>query len=459
MFSSEGLPIVEAMAGGRKETEGWDDVVARLDEAVAHRLLAGAADCNEDVARAVRLAAADSSERITVLRAEVDRGLRTRRYLDYWQSSQWAVEASPVVDALGDAVASEPTRELVALLERAVSHVVKVILRADDSNGMIGDLAGRLLDLHEQACAAGVADPKALAKWMIRFSFDDQDFFNPDPVRYAPALGEDGLAIFRREVAKRVEGSSLFAARYALERLAVFDRDIDGIVSLLGGDLSSPHQFTQVAEAMREIGRIDDALAWARRGIDTTTGWQVAKLFDLAAQLVAERGDHAEVLALRREHHSRTASSSTYASLKAAAEAIGAWPDEVGDARAVLAARDRGGLVDALLADGDSELAWGAAAAEPDWDAGEKRWQRLAEAREAADPAAAFGVYVRLADTALLTTGRAHYQLAARRLKAARRAAESAGLGIEFEAHLLALREQHRRRPTLIAILDKAGLP
>lgn len=453
------MPIVEAMPGGREETERWDDVVAGLDEAVARRLLAGAAERNEDVARSVRLAAADSSERITVLKAEVDRGLRTRRHLDYWQSSQWAVEAAPIVDALADAVATEPSPELVALLERAVGHVVKVIFRADDSNGMIGDLASRLLDLHEQVCAAGVAEPKALAKWMIRFSFDDQDFFNPDPVRYAPGLGETGVAIFRAEVTRRVEGSSSFAARYALERLAVHDRDIDGIISLLGGDLSSPHQFTQVAEAMREIGRMDDALAWARRGIDTTTGWQVAKLYDLTAQVLSEQGDAPGVVAIRREHHERMASASTYAALKTAADASGTWSHEVGDARAVLAARDRGGLVDALLADGDSELAWEAAAAEPDWDAGEQRWQRLAETREATDPAATFGVYVRLADTALLTAGRAQYQLAARRLKAARRAAASAGLDVEFEAHMLALREQHRRRPTLIAILDKAGLP
>lgn len=447
------------MDGPSDGGEHWDEVVARLDEDVVRRVLTGAAERNEDVARAVRLAAAESSERITVLKAEVDRGLRTRRSLDYWQSSEWAVEASPIVDALGDAVVSEPTRELVALLERAVGHVVKVIRRADDSNGMIGDLAGRLLRFHEQVCAAGVADPKALAKWMIRFSFDDQDFFNPDPVMYAPALGEDGMAIFRSEVTKRVAGSSSFAARYALERLAVLDGDVDGIVLLLGGDLSSPHQFTQVAEAMQEIGRTEDAIAWARRGIDTTTGWQVAKLFDLSAQLVGEQGDALGVLAVRREHHERMASSSTYAALKAAADAIGCWQDEVADARSVLAARDRGGLVDALLADGDSQLAWDAAAAKPDWDAGEQRWQRLAETREAADPAVAFGVYVRLADTALLTTGRGQYQLAARRLKAARRAAEAAGLGIEFEAHLLALREQHRRRPTLITILDKAGLP
>lgn len=79
-------------------------------------------------------------------------GLMTRRYVDYRESSAWAVEASPVVDALADAVAGELSSELVPLLERAVGHVVKVILRADDSDGMIGELARGLLDLHERAC-------------------------------------------------------------------------------------------------------------------------------------------------------------------------------------------------------------------------------------------------------------------------------------------------------------------
>lgn len=43
---------------------------------------------------------------------------------------------------LAEAVEAGPSRELVELLQRAVGHVVKVILRADDSSGMIGDLVG-----------------------------------------------------------------------------------------------------------------------------------------------------------------------------------------------------------------------------------------------------------------------------------------------------------------------------
>lgn len=87
-----------------------------------------------------------------------------------------------------------------------------------------------------------------------------------------------------------------------------------------------------------------------------------------------------------------------------------------------------------------------------------RHWQRLAEAREKTDPAGAFAVYLRLADVAPLATGRGQYHLAARRLKAARRAAAAAGIEAKLEARILAIREQHRRWPSLIEILDRAGL-
>ena len=68
-----------------------------------------------------------------------------------------------------------------------------MILRADDSNGEIGGLVAELLEFHGLSCDAGVADPVELARWMVRFTVDDQDFFVLDPKRYSGALGETGL--------------------------------------------------------------------------------------------------------------------------------------------------------------------------------------------------------------------------------------------------------------------------
>jgi uncharacterized Zn finger protein len=347
----------------------------------------------------------------------------------------------------------------VALIERAVGHVVRVILKADDSDGMIGDLARALLDFHATVCDAGVAEPIKLARWMIRFTLDDQDFFVADPVRYAAALGELGLAAYRRDVRQRLDaGDTSFAVRYAQERLAVVDGDVGEIVRLLGGDQTAPHQFIRVAEAMAELGRDGDVLAWAARGIDQTSGWQIAQLYDLAVGVYERRGD-TDALLDRRAQHERIPSSTTYQLLRDAADVSGTWASERDPARATLAQSDLGGFVDVLLADGEPDAAWRAAVDHPETDVGDQRWMRLAEARETSHPADALEVYLRLADTELETTGRAAYTRAARILSRAERAAARADRQNAFADHMHRLRDHHRRRPTLIAILDQRGLP
>ena len=444
----------------RSEPDDIDALIEKVDLEDLRVIIGKAAERHDDVARAVRLAATRGSGDLSQLKAEVDRGLRTSRYLGYRESGGWAMQARPIVEAISEAIGSSPTAELVTLIERAIGHVVKVILKADDSDGLIGDLARELLDLHARTCDAGNADPIKLARWMVRFRFDDQDFFEVDPVRYADALGELGLAAYRRGVTQRVAagGGDSFAAKYAQERLAVLDGDTEALVGLLGGDLSRPYQFIRVAEAMAELGRDDDVLPWATRGIAETSGWQVAQLYDLAAGVHTRREEDEKVLRLRREQHQRMPSSSTYGLLRAAAEAGGVWPAERQAARAFLAERDPGGLVDVLLADGEPEAAWQVPGAHPDWDPGPQRWVRLAEAREASAPGDALDVYVRLADLQLETTGKAAYVRAVAILKKAAQAARAADRQGEFAAHLVALRETHRRRPTFVAVLDKARL-
>ena len=200
-------------------------MITSLNSDDLRAIVTKAAEHHEEVARAVRLAATRKEGDLGQLRAEIDRGLRAGRFLGYYESRSWTHEAQPVVEEIRDAVRSSASGELVVLIERAVGRVVKVILHADDSDGLIGDVARELLDLHAEACDAGVADPVKLARWMVKFRFDDQDFFEADPVRYAKALGEIGVAAFRREVQQRRKAGATdsFALKYAEERLAVLD--------------------------------------------------------------------------------------------------------------------------------------------------------------------------------------------------------------------------------------------
>ncbi len=194
------------------------------------------------------------------------------------------------------------------------------------------------------------------------------------------------------------------------------------------------------------------------RGIEQTTGWQVDQLFDIACAAHGRREEPAEVLALRRAQHERTPTSSSYRRLRTAAEAIHAWPVERDAARRVLSDRNPAGLVDALLDDGEDELAWQTATELPDPGLGDHAWLRLAEARQKTHPAQVLPVYWRLIDSALETADRRAYAAAIRLLKRARDAANASDEIDSFEARLAALREQHRRRPSLIAMLDKAKL-
>jgi hypothetical protein len=432
-------------------------LIAGLTDDELREVVSAAVDRHGDVERQVRLIAGRGAGDLAQLRAEVDRGLRTRRFVGYRESAGWARAARPIVAELENAVDESPSRALVELLQQAVGHVVKAIMHADDSDGLIGDLARELLALHARACDAGVADPVDLAAWMVRFQFDDQDFFEVDPVRYASALREVGLAAYRDAVGGRRDRDS-FAVRYARERLAILDRDVDAVVRLLGGDLTTPYQFIRVAEAMRELGLDDEALAWAQRGIAQTSGWQVSQLYDLACGGHNAREEPLEVVALRRAQHERMPSSSTYRALRTVAEALDAWSLEQDAARATLQRADPRGFVDALLGDGELELAWSAAVAAPQDALGSDLWLRLAESSERHRPADALAVYQRIADEVLERADRRAYRSAARILQRARAAAQAAGELDAFGEYLTRLREQYRRRPTLITILDNANL-
>ena len=161
------------------------------------------------------------------------------------------------------------------------------------------------------------------------------------------------------------------------------------------------------------------------------------------------------MLALRRAQHARASTSSTYSQLKSAADALDAWPLERDAALEALRRRDIGALVDALLAEGDTELAWQSATATADAELGLQRWVRLAAATHPAD---ALPIYWRAVEDALETADRRNYAQAVRLLTHAKTAAAAAAQGDDFQARLAALREQHRRRPTPIAMLNKAKL-
>lgn len=148
----------------RQDAPGLSSLVAQLDVDDLRSIVTDAAGHHGEVARAVRLAASRATRDLAQLRAEVDSGLRASRFLGYQESAGWAMQATPILEEIQNVLRSRPSADLVLLIERAIDHVVKVILQADDSDGLIGDLVRELLDLHAQACDTGVPEPIALAR-------------------------------------------------------------------------------------------------------------------------------------------------------------------------------------------------------------------------------------------------------------------------------------------------------
>ena len=92
------------------------ELVASLSIEELREVVSAAADRHEDVERSVRLIAARANGGLAALRAEVDRGLRTRRFLPYAESSGWAHAARPIVEELRRRATNSPSAELVELL-------------------------------------------------------------------------------------------------------------------------------------------------------------------------------------------------------------------------------------------------------------------------------------------------------------------------------------------------------
>lgn len=182
---------------------------------------------------------------LSLLRPAVD-SLRVRGHLDWRRANGHGNKAHLVVDELEQVLSPATADAMLPLIERAIDHLIRAILRSDDSSGIQGDAVGRLLLLHEKAAGVGQPDPKKLVRWMVKVGFAEHGFFHVDPVPYADALGERGLAAYEKEVDKRLAANpGDFYPRLARQRLAVLARDIPTIVELVGGPLDRPYHFVQ----------------------------------------------------------------------------------------------------------------------------------------------------------------------------------------------------------------------
>ncbi|MEZ0166073.1 DUF6880 family protein [Kineococcus sp. LSe6-4] len=387
-------------------------------------------------------------------------GIRTRADLHRWASANaHGRQMHEAVDQLERALSSLAPDEAWDVTHRALDAAVKVIAHADDSSGIIGDACRRLLDLHPRAARAAQVPPATLVPWMVRFQFDGVvDFFDLDPVAYAPALGAAGLARYRRELDRFRAGTGGSHTEWVLawndRRLAVLDRDVEAIVRTHARDQRVAKWLQDTSEAMVEIGRIDLALDWARRAVDHEPRHQALRAADHLRKLVAEHRPQ-EALATAEFVFRRWPTASTAADLVRAAGTAG---DTYREEILTTLGRDPQGTVDFCLTTlREPALAWRLAAGFDHLD--EFTWSRLAAAHEAVDPLATLPVHRRLVTDSLVRADARAYRQAAVRLARMRDLAAGTPAAGDVEEFVAELRHEHRRRPRLQQEFDRVGLP
>lgn len=433
--------------------EGVATWLAAMDDRDLREVLGELAREHPDAMDALVLAHGRATGDVSALLPLVQ-SLRTRRHLDWRAADDHGREAHEVADELERALTPATAAALVPLLETAIADLVRVIGRSDDSSGIQGDAAGRLLALHAQAATLAPPDPGRLARWLIKNTFDDAMFLEPDVVRYASALGEGGLATYRRELDERLEATPESpSGQEARRRLAVLDGDIDTIVELVGRDLSSVVHYDALVAALLEAGHEDAALQYALDGTHAgTSGQRTPRLYDVAARLLRARGRAEEALALRRRQLADLPTASSYAALREEARASDTWATERLAALDVLLERAPRAWITVLLDEGETDLAWEAA---NDLPLDASTLVRLVRARARTHPEDVFDAYVTLIEEHLRVADQRSHRQAVAYLQELGRAAALAGQADRYVALVSDLLETHRRRPTLVTMLER----
>lgn len=399
-------------------------------------------------------------------------GIRTRSDLHRWSAANThGSQMHEAIDALEAAIPETDPAEVYSVTHRALASAVKVIARADDSSGIIGAACRRLLSLHPKAAAAAQVPPGRLADWMLRFQFDgDVDFFDLDPVAYAPALGDKGIAAYRSrlddmraQLGPEPSAPQRFTVpdrheRWVLEwndrRLAVLDRDVEAIIRTHARDRKVAAWFQDTAQAFAEIGDVARAIEWARSAMDVGPRHQSLSAAEYWCSLLAEHRPE-ELLGARVTVFRRWPSSTTAARLYRVTG--DEWPSYREEVLDILSASPPDAVTFALSTLEDPALGWQLAHTLTLTD--DQAWNDLAAAYEQVDPLAVLPVHRRLVEEELVHASARHYRVAARRLVRMRQLAAGSNRAGEVDDFVAQLRDTHRRRPRLQREFDRAGLP
>ncbi len=142
--------------------------------------------------------------------------IRTRTELYRWSAAKaHGAQMHAAVDILKASIPTTDPVEIYSVTHKALASAIKVIARADDSSGIIGDACRRLSRPPPQGSGSGSGSltPGKLVEWMLFQFGGDVDYFELDPVAYLPALGESGMGHLHSRVKTRLTPINIGGSR------------------------------------------------------------------------------------------------------------------------------------------------------------------------------------------------------------------------------------------------------
>ncbi|MGH8718033.1 MAG: DUF6880 family protein [Burkholderiales bacterium] len=405
-------------------------------------------------------------------------------FVDYHRMPMLAARASLVPELLHELLNQGDAKAAIDLGAYAAQRALRLLEQCDDSDGRLGGIIEEIAGMYREAVGKAGVGQKELAKSLFELQLaDGYDFF--DLENYLPALADEGLAAYRKlamtaweKIPALPPGSD--EDRHAQTRdqladimkaLARLDGDIDALINALSRDLTQPYTFFEIAEALSNAGRHDEALEWAEQGQKAFPGRLNGPLDDFLVSEYHRRQRHEDALALRWTCFLEHPHIRSYQELKNSALRTKSWSEWREKALTALRKAPQSKrkkpdwmapfeaqgslLVEIFLWEGDPHAALEAARKT---NCPSHLWLNVAKGLETGSPDDAIVIYKDQIEPIVRLTNNHAYDDAAGVLRRIRELMTRTGKAADFSAYLDSVRAQYKAKRNFVQRLDRLAV-